>query len=284
MKFMLGRFGAERDLTCQTENGLMTFSSKDGVLARRLYCRGHWDVPFVENCLSQLVNQGLVKKSGNATVVNAGSNIGAILTLLMRKGMFESGMGFEPAPKTFGYLERNVRQNGLDERVSLFQIALSDRDGEGELELSTSNSGDHRVREVADAREAYGEHKRNTIPVSLRTFDSILDERGIDPQSLDLFWVDIQGHEGRFFRGAKRALAGGAPVVCEFWPYGIERSGMGRDGYCGILEELFAGFYQLQRDGWVYRPVSKARELYDERCHELATIDVIYIRERNGAR
>ena len=284
MKFMLGRFGSEKDLTCQTENGLMTFSSKDGVLARRLYCRGHWDVPFVEDCVAQLIGQGLIKKSGNGTLVNAGSNIGAILTLLMRKGLFDSGMGFEPAPKTFGYLERNIRQNDLDDRVSLFQVGLSDRDAEGTLELSTSNSGDHRVREVADARAAYGEHKRSTIAVSLRRLDSIFEEKGIDPQSLGLFWVDIQGHEGRFFHGARRALSGGAPVVCEFWPYGIERSGMGRDGYCGILEDLFVGFYQLQQEGWVYRPIGESRDLYDERCNELATIDVIYVRERDGAR
>jgi hypothetical protein len=86
-----------------------------------------------------------------------------------------------------------------------------------------------------------GEGERAVVRVPARTLDSMLEgEAETDPRTIGLIWADIQGHEGRFFRGAGRALAHGAPVVTEFWPYAILRSGIDRDEYFEIIRGIFS--------------------------------------------
>src|SRR6185295_2398318 len=60
--------------------------------------------------------------------------------------------------------------------------------------------------------------------------------------SIGLVWIDIQGHEGQLFLGARDTLSHGAPLLTEFWPYGIRRSGLDRDTYADIVRSRFAGF------------------------------------------
>ncbi|RPJ80913.1 MAG: hypothetical protein EHM18_17695, partial [Acidobacteria bacterium] len=56
-----------------------------------------------------------------------------------------------------------------------------------------------------------------------------------------LVWVDIQGHEGHFLRGAQSLLRRGVPIVTEFWPYAIERSGMSVEEYTSLVTSTSLG-------------------------------------------
>ena len=126
------------------------------------------------------------------------------------------------------------------------------------MELSEKNFGDHRIRE-ADSEQIedhYGESGRKTISVEAMTLDEVMNsQESSQHENIALVWMDIQGHEGKFFKGARSFFLQHkhVPVAMEFWPYGIRRSGMDKDEFCNLLKGLFQKFYILDEE----RPLSR---------------------------
>lgn len=82
-------------------------------------------------------------------------------------------------------------------------------------------------------------------------------------ERVSLVWLDVQGHEGHFFLGARRLLSSGIPVVTELWPYAVLRSGMSRSEFCCILSKLFTHFYLLVGEHYEKRAVPEVDSLFD---------------------
>ena len=120
-----------------------------------------------------------------------------------------------------------------------------------------------------------------TVPV--RTLDELLAEQGVNARDVRLAWVDIQGHEGFFLDGARATLAGGggggAPVVSEFWPYGILRSGMTRAEYGRIAGELFTHFYHLHDSAAEKLPIAMIDSLFDMYPAPKEMCEVIFVND-----
>ena len=150
-----------------------------------------------------------------------------------------------------------------------------------ELELSEYNSGDNRIRRGASGG-AWREDRREVVRVPVRTLDEVLDELRLDPRDVRLAWVDIQGHEGYFLRGARSALAAGIPVVSEFWPYGILRSGMSRGDYVATTAGIFTHFYHMQGTTAEKLPVGRLDALFDVYAAPKEMCEVIFVND--GAR
>jgi FkbM family methyltransferase len=130
------------------------------------------------------------------------------------------GVAFEPDPSNASLLEQNLRANELQDRVSVFEIALADRDGELELELSGDNLGDHRIR-TSWHEGSFGEERREVRRVSARRFDGLGDV-GVPLDGSTLVSLDAQGYEGHILAGGSSLLA--CPMLVEFWPYGLNRA------------------------------------------------------------
>jgi hypothetical protein len=53
----------------------------------------------------------------------------------------------------------------------------------------------------------------------------LLEEaKKINPNNVFL-WIDVQGYEGFVLDGGRETLRYNPPLVMEFWPYALERSG-----------------------------------------------------------
>ncbi len=113
----------------------------------------------------------------------------------------------------------------------------------------------------------------------VRTLDDVLAEWGVKPRDVRLAWVDIQGHEGYFLRGARGTLAGGAPVVSEFWPYGILRSGMTRAEYVDTAGRLFTHFYHVHGSAADKLPIAKLDALFDVYAAPREMCEVILVND-----
>jgi FkbM family methyltransferase len=255
--------GARRDVTVDTYNGRLTFDSRDLLIGKYLYINRAYERKYIEGALGVLERDGYLTRDGRGTLLDVGANIGMICIALLKHGWFERAVAFEPAPDNFRLLQRNVVQNGYGERIVTLPFALSSASGEVELELSDYNSGDNRLRSGNRGAGAYHENERPVIMVPVRTLDESLCEAGMDVRDVRLAWVDIQGHEGQFFAGARNVLARGVPVVSEFWPYGILRSGMTRGVYCRIVAELFTHFYEVRDRRVEKRPIADLDRLFD---------------------
>lgn len=269
--------GPRRDVTVDSWNGRLTFDSRDKLIGKYLYVQRSYERRHIERAMALLQRDGRLPPGG--TVFDVGANLGMISIALLRHGYVDRAVAFEPAPANLRLLEHNTAQNGLTDRIVRVPIALSSADGEMELELSDYNSGDHCLRERA-APGAWHEDRRATVRVPVRRLDDVLTERPSLGTGLSLIWLDIQGHEGRFFAGARRTLEGGVPVVSEFWPYGILRAGTSRAAYVQLVTELFTHCYELGDGAPRKLPVSAVDAMFEQDAAPRAMRQLVLVRER----
>ena len=104
---------------------------------------------------------------------------------------------FEPCPANFYLLQKNTSIYG--NLIKAFGMAVGEKVCQGELYLSSSNTGDHRLAQVAD---------RQAIPVCVTTLDAAL----ADVEKIDLLKIDVQGSECQVMRGA-REIIGRSPNI-----------------------------------------------------------------------
>lgn len=160
------------------------------------------------------------------TFIDIGANIGTSTIPALRSFGASDAYAFEPNPETYRLLRCNLVANDLDLRVHPFCVALSDLPGDGVLEMAPDDWGDHRVRVNGDVPDGpYRESQRKTITVQLTTFDILVQTVPIDLDQVGLVWMDVQGHERRVLTGASSLLERDIPVVMEYWPYGLRRTG-----------------------------------------------------------
>jgi hypothetical protein len=114
------------------------------------------------------------------------------------------------------------------------------------------------------------------VQIRLRRLDDVLEELQLSVSRGSLLWVDVQGHEGQFFMGAEQTLRRGVPVVAEFWPYGINRSGMSPNEYCQIAEDLFEGFFRHRRGQWSFHQSGELRVLFEELSETSSGTDLVF--------
>lgn len=275
LNWALHHYRPEHDVTIETANGLLSVSSKDWLIGKHLFVRGDYELDFIRDAIKFLKSENHLPHA--RTVCDIGANLGMISVALLREGFFEKALAFEPAPRNFRLLRKNAAQNGLGEKMQTFQLALSSENKDLEFELAADNSGDSRVRKTAKAGEM-NEHLRETVVVEAKTFDAFLRENRIDPAEIDLLWIDIQGHEGHFFQGAREFFqARKIPVVNEFWGYGIDRSGMSREEYCRTLANTFSKFYLLTGGEFQLQSIAEIEKLFElsKRPREIANIILV---------
>jgi FkbM family methyltransferase len=104
---------------------------------------------------------------------------------------------FEPVGRFADVVRRNVALNGMQDRVTVHQVGLSDAAGDATNRLSP----EHQMGfvDVAEARD-------ETFPIM--RLDDVLRRRQIA-----LMKLDVEGMEAAVLRGAKRMLSRHRPVV-----------------------------------------------------------------------
>jgi len=253
------------DVTVETRQGLLTFSTKDQVISRQLYLYGAYEYEPSLRVMDYLDRAGLAPVR-DVRMYDIGANIGLIGIGLCLSGKVKEVVSVEPAPGNFALLKRNVRQNGLDGCFTTVPAALGAEAGEISLELSGSNFGDHRVRSKSPRteRETFGESNRTLVTIPSMRLDDLVArtelERGPAPS---MVWIDVQGYEGYVFQGGRSWLGGGIPVYSEVWPYGILRAGMELDEFCDIAESIWTHFHVWERGDLAARPMAELRPLMD---------------------
>lgn len=272
--------GPRRDVTIATANGLLTCDSKDWLVGKYLFLNREYEVYYMRKTVVELRRLGLLGEA-NVSIFDVGANIGMICIPLVMEGLFRRALAFEPDPNNFRLLSKNIAQNGLGERIVPLQYALSSHAGEVDLELSPDNYGDHRIR-LSSAPGFYREQSRETRRVRTETLDGVARaEPAIADEAPSLVWLDIQGHEGHYFEGAGETLRRGVPVVSEFWPYGIERSGMSRERYCEIAASLFTDFLTFEGEEVVGHDIGQLADQFDLFGGPRKVSQLIFI-NRNG--
>jgi FkbM family methyltransferase len=233
-------------------------STADREVSRETFARGAYERALFSRVMDELMRVGMpgggLKGRG---FLDVGANIGSATCLaLIRYGAGEAWV-FEPAPEN-----------------------VTDHEGAVAFELSDKSCGDHRVRVEHASNDGppalLGETQRRTVEVHARRLDSLVDESAIDLGSLGLAWIDVQGHEGHVLEGAAELLASGVPIVCEYWPYGLERAG-GLERFHTLVAGSRSGFIDLATPGAMVHPTARLSAL---RAHypRVASTDLLLLR------
>lgn len=157
------------------------------------------------------------------TFLDIGANIG--LTLIpIAQNLQVNCFAFEPEPQNWALLQRNIQRNCARGDLHLFNLALFDREGEIEFELSPTNFGDHRIRNRSvESSKVFEEKQRRVISVPTRRLDDVIDASNLIGPVVAK--IDTQGAEHHIYRGGRHVFARTDVLFMEFWPYGIERMG-----------------------------------------------------------
>jgi len=124
----------------------------------------------------------------NDLLVDVGANVGAYTILASVVGGARV-IAFEPVPRTFEYLSRNVSVNDVARRVTIVQAAVGS--SPGSVHISHSHDAANHVQ---------WKPEENTVEVKLVTLDDFLIE------TPTLLKIDVEGFETEVINGAYRIL------------------------------------------------------------------------------
>lgn len=170
------------------------------------------------------------------TMLDVGANIGTTVIPALLKHGFRHALAFEPEPTNYKLLRANIAINDLDDRVRAYRVALSSTSGTGALDVSSTNAGEYWLT------SGDGEQVR------LARLEDMLREAAIAPDTVDLLWMDVEGHEPHVLAGAPALLELGVPAVLELCPRHLERSG-GLELLVDQLRSSYTHVYDLRRPG-----------------------------------
>ena len=192
--------------------------TNDNIISKEVFVREEFDLSKLQKTLNFLKTKKHIEN-----LYDVGSNLGVICIPAVNRGLVKKAYAVEAEPRNFELLKTNVVLNKLESKITLFNYALSDEDGViVEMELAADNSGDHRI--VNDTQFNYrGEENRKTLKLKSVKFDSLFNNINSER---DLIWIDTQGYEPKILNGAHKLIESKAPIVVEFWPYGLKRNNM----------------------------------------------------------
>jgi len=152
---------------------------------------GHLFEPMPVSIFQSVVRPG-------AVVIDGGAHVGfySILAARLMQGR-GTVIAFEPDPRNFPILRRNIVLNELQSTIRAECTALSDFDGETEMWISNDVSTCSSLVNVPSA-------SHRSVRVRSTCLDSYLSSAGID--KIDLLKLDLEGAEPICLRGARRAV------------------------------------------------------------------------------
>lgn len=167
--------------------------------------------------------------SGARLALDIGANMGVFSVQLARAiGPEGKLLSFEPEPKLFAALERNLTANRCHNVVP-YRIACGAKRGAMAFRVGRINRGDNRL--VATD----GRAEKNGLQVEVRTVDSLLDG-----QPVDFAKIDVQGFECDVLRGMRETIARSPNLrlLIEFCPWTLARAHSSPQALFATLAEL----------------------------------------------
>ena len=208
----------------KTTYGSMSVYSDDQVIGRSLLESGSFQEHKISDVLELLKSKYQFEPG---VFIDIGANIGTHSIYALKNNLVDKVVAFEPDFENARLLRKNIAINRLSSKFDLHIVAISDKAGILELEISQTNYGDHRIKPKDPSPVSFGEEDERTIrKIESVSLDSLDADLKMD-WSNALVWMDTQGHEGYIFDGGKKFLnskRGPRFILSEFWPYGIERS------------------------------------------------------------
>lgn len=200
-------------------------------------------------------------KEGNI-VIDLGANIG-YFTLLAANLVGKRGKvyAFEPEPKNYNYLLKNIRLNNYD-NVLATQKAVSDKIGRTNLYICEHDTGHHTINQYEGIKnyKPNTDNKETFIEIDTVTLDDFLKNK---EKAVDIIKMDIEGAEVLALSGTKEIIRQNQNIkmFIEFFPLLIKKMGSSPEEFIRkLLEDYGFSVFVIGKD-------------YDARNQELLRIN-----------
>ena len=201
--------------------------------------------PFTASLFRRAVRPGTV-------VVDIGAFLGQYTLLAAREaGPTGRVYAFEPDPRNFAYLIKNIERNEFADRASAIPQAISDRSGEITLYLDP---------DVGSGSSLVFRRRRNVTSTTVQTvtLDEFLGE-AIPP---DLIKLDIEGGECRALDGMTETIRRAGDrltMIVECFPKALRASGASTDALIRRLERFGFRVYVIDEGRRRLFPITARR-------------------------
>ena len=144
---------------------------------------------------------------GDGAFYDIGANVG-LYSLYFALTQSGSVFAFEPSALNLRLLAQNISDNGLEERIAIVPVALSDKNQFASFRLSMLEEGGS----MSTFGELFGHDGESlSVEMAYETLGMSLDfmlESGLISEPPALLKIDVDGIEHLILRGARNALAG----------------------------------------------------------------------------
>jgi FkbM family methyltransferase len=199
-----------------------------------------------------------------ATVLDVGAFVGHF-TLLAARAAGPSGRihAFEPDPRDYPWLVRNVEVNGFTDRVKTEPVAVTGATGTARLHLARQDTSQSSIVFARDALD------------SVRVPTVALDEHLSSEGEVGVVKIDVEGAELEALRGMERTLASSPDVslFIEVNPSALEAAGSSTDNLLDQLRDL----------GFDYRLIDEQRRTlahFDGRVERVTFVNLLCTKPR----
>lgn len=135
----------------------------------------------------------------NATILDVGANIGNHSLYWCSKKSAKKVYAFEPIQNTFSILKKNVEINGLEDKISLFNMGVGEKSTQGKIKVfRTANIGSTSIEESES-----GDLKI----VALDELEELKDMK------IDFIKIDVEGFEIFALKGALQLIQKNRPDI-----------------------------------------------------------------------
>jgi len=132
--------------------------------------------------------------------LDIGAHIGLYTIRLARR--VSKVIALEPEPQNYALLYRNVVMHGLDQKVLVLPIAISDKDGYAMLCVKAS-SGAHTLEGEVNCKKKVG-----VLSLKIHTLLELLNIN-----RADVVKIDVEGHESKVINGMHKLLHFRSPRI-----------------------------------------------------------------------
>lgn len=183
-------------------------------------------------------------------VVDLGANIG-YFTLLAARLIGENGkvFAFEPEPKNYNYLVKNIELNNY-KQVNALQMAVSNKKGKTKLFICNYDTGHHTINKYEGVKAYSGGRptKEKSIEIETTTLDEFF--RG-NENSVNVIKMDVEGAEVLALAGMDKILKTNKKLkmIIEFFPLLIKSMGSSPEEFIRkLLEDYKFSIYVIPDD------------------------------------
>jgi FkbM family methyltransferase len=185
-----------------------------------------------------------------SVVLDLGANIG-LYTLIAAKSASQV-FAFEPDPKSFSNLKKNIEANNAM-NVHLVNKAVRNKTGKDPFCSYSKYPLDRGNLHIVTEHEKMNQ---NFIVVETISLDEFFRNKS---KKIDVIKMDIEGLEFEALEGMKELLSSNKKVklFMEFNPYTLNRRGVNMGSFVNLIFEMFSNVYHVDEDNKTMKRIDK---------------------------